>query len=267
MTARDSNGRISTSHFPALHERARLNRLDPALVDCAWANGWRNFGSEFVRYSITAFSGSLVRVIPLRVHLDRFSLTKSQRRIAHKNNDLEVDISEVKLTPSIIALFERHKRRFKENAPASIESYIGPDEDPLRPAIRQVSCLQNGSPLAVSYFVLGQHAVSSLYGCFEPKESQRSLGHLTMLSEIAFAQAAGYHFYYHGYCFDVPSFYDYKLTFRCLEAFDWQGCWLPLPHRRLSDVFQLPDPKLPVILNMDETLELEGWQSGRSRRS
>ena len=46
--------------------------------------------------------------------------------------------------------------------------------------------------------------------------------------EIAKAQELGKKYYYHGYVYDVPSQFDYKLNFNNLEAMDWKtGQWRP----------------------------------------
>jgi arginine-tRNA-protein transferase len=61
-----------------------------------------------------------------------------------------------------------------------------------------------------------------------------------MLLELMLAQELGKKFYYHGYAYNVPSQFDYKLNFNALEAFDWQtGTWNPqerLPVRRWHEL-------------------------------
>ncbi|MBK8554960.1 MAG: hypothetical protein IPL65_03920 [Lewinellaceae bacterium] len=75
--------------------------------------------------------------------------------------------------------------------------------------------------LACSFIHLGQAAVSATYCFFEPERSKESLGSITMLREIEDAMAAGFRYYYHGYCYDVPSQFDYKRNFHGLEYMDW----------------------------------------------
>ncbi|HNM25566.1 MAG TPA: hypothetical protein PKL15_09060, partial [Saprospiraceae bacterium] len=85
--------------------------------------------------------------------------------------------------------------------------------------------------LACSYVHLGDEAMSGTYCFFEPEASrQRSLGTFTMLLELLKAREMGKHFYYHGYCYDVPSQFDYKMNFHNLESMDWKtGIWHPRP--------------------------------------
>jgi len=84
----------------------------------------------------------------------------------------------------------------------------------------------NGELLAASFFDVGECSVSSIYGIFEPTETARGLGILTMLKEIEFALGQGKELYYHGYAYEGESFYDYKKRFSALEEFDWEGNWV-----------------------------------------
>ena len=88
--------------------------------------------------------------------------------------------------------------------------------------------------LAASFFDVGFRSLSGIYAMFEPTESGRSLGILTMLKEIEFAIENGKEFYYQGYSYQGESFYDYKKRFRGSEAFDWNGRWLPLEAEELE---------------------------------
>ena len=70
---------------------------------------------------------------------------------------------------------------------------------------------------------------------------------ITMLLELIKAREMGKRFYYHGYCYDVPSQFDYKMNFHNLESMDWKtGIWHPRPRvpvRRWENlVEQWPPP-------------------------
>lgn len=62
---------------------------------------------------------------------------------------------------------------------------------------------------------------------FDLDYSENSLGLYTMLLEIEHAISLGKKYYYHGYCYDVKSFYDYKKQFPALEWYDWENSWHP----------------------------------------
>jgi arginine-tRNA-protein transferase len=127
-------------------------------------------------------------------------------------------------------MFRRHATRFKENPPATLFEYFFVPDPATIPCECKEFCVYEGERLiATSYIDVGERSISGVYGMFEPSESGRRLGIYTMLKEMEFAIDAGKEFYYLGYCYDGPSFYDYKKQFAGTEVFDWNGVWEPLP--------------------------------------
>ncbi len=203
--------------------------VPPRKLDLLLANGWRRFGPQFYRYSLTP-DGQFV--LPLRLPLDDFRFSKSQRRVLRKNADLEVRIEKVRrMDTTRLLLFDQHKARFKANVPPSLEAYLGPRPDAGPCETFEVAVYQNVRLVAASYFDEGQCSVSSIYGMFDLAESGRRLGTFTMLVEIAHARERSLRFYYPGYSYIEPSVYDYKKRLGALEYFDWKGSWKPLASR------------------------------------
>jgi arginyl-tRNA--protein-N-Asp/Glu arginylyltransferase len=209
-------------------------RVSPGEMDRLWSEGWRHFGPMFYRYSRAHHDGRLMDVRPLRVSLDRFRLSRSQRRVLARNRDLTVRVRPTLIDETRRVLFDSHKKRFAENVPEALEDFLGPD--PARgPCLSLELGVYRGPRLvAASYFDVGHNAVSSVYAFFDLEESRRSPGILTMLHEITWARDRGCRFYYPGYAYAQPSHYDYKKQFAGIEWFDWQS-WQPIrptpPHR------------------------------------
>lgn len=127
------------------------------------------------------------------------------------------------------AMFLRHRERFVSNIPDSLRNFI----PSLRPHAEPCTCVSievrlGAKLVAVSYLDVDIESVSSVYAIFDPDESARSLGTLTLLEEIRWAKAMGKRWFYPGYATRQPSAYDYKKSFRPLEFFDWNGNWLSL---------------------------------------
>jgi len=205
-----------------INEEFYADRITPSQLDALLAAGWRHFGTQFFRYSLGIYEFDIRRVIPLRIRLAHFSLSKSQRRVLRENADTVVDIRPIHVTSESTELFERHKQRFKSGIPDSIYDFLGTAMpcDALEMDVRLDDRL-----VSVSYFDVGELAVSAIYGMFDPEFSPRSLGIFTMLKEIEFARDMGKELYYQGYSYSGPSFYDYKKRFRGTERFDWDGTW------------------------------------------
>lgn len=213
-----------------IDEAFMTDRVPPELMDRLWAAGWRHFGALFFRYSTQEDESGGVDVIqPLRIDLERFEFSKSQRRVLRRNADVEVVFQPAQRSEEAEALFERHKGRFTRNVPESLGSFLSAE-----PATVPCECLEcrvtlEGELVALSYLDVGREAASSVYGLFDPKEGRRSLGVLTMLKEIAHSRERGCRWYYPGYATKGSSAYDYKKQFGALEFLDWEsGEWREL---------------------------------------
>jgi len=201
--------------------------VTPEQMDRLWALGWRHLGVDFFRYSATSHSGANRTVVPLRIDLTKFSLSRSQKRVLAKNRETKVVIRDTFIDQTKARLFSCHRGRFKENIPDSIYDFLS--EDPANvPCRNHEICVYEGERLiAVSFLDLGGEATSAVYAMFEPSESKRSLGIFTMLEAIRYSQELGRRYYYPGYAYREPSLYDYKKNFAGLEFMDWDMGWRP----------------------------------------
>ncbi len=194
-------------------------------MDMLLEEGWRNFGTYFFRHNLGVYHGEIRRVIPLRIRLSNFTLSKSQRRNLQRNQDLKIVIRPIVIDDEKEELFARHKQRFEEYPPDSIYTFISTEPDKVPSEAFELCVYEKEKLLAVSFFNEGHDSVSGIYAMFEPTETKRGLGILTMLLEIQYAIEKKKSFYYQGYAYEGNSFYDYKKRFRALEMYDWEGNW------------------------------------------
>lgn len=213
--------------FELINEEFYALEVAPQHYDLLLADGWRHFGTHFFRYNLGVYEEQIRRVMPLRIRLENFRLSKSQRRTVARNRDLTVEISETRVTDEIAELFHLHKRRFKSGTPSSLADFLGSQSEVPPVHALMLSCRLDGRLVATSFIDEGRAALSSIYGIFDPAESDRRLGIYTMLREIEYAMDTSKLFYYHGYAYEGASFYDYKKRFNGLETFDWHGNWSP----------------------------------------
>jgi leucyl-tRNA---protein transferase len=202
-------------------------KATPEQMDSLWALGWRHFGSYFFRYSASRRRDGRRTVMPLRVDLSKFSPSRSQRRAVARNRSLHVIIRDTFIDEAKEGLFYRHRERFKENVPDSIYDFLS--EDPaVEPCRNQEICVYDSDRLlAASFLDIGAQSTSAVYAMFEPSESKRSLGVFTMLEAIRHSRDLGCKYYYPGYVYLEPSFYDYKKNFAGSEYYDWKDGWKP----------------------------------------
>lgn len=208
-----------------INEEFYATQVSPPQLDRLLADGWRHFGEQFFRYNIGLHESEIRRVLPLRIRLANFAASKSQRRVLKRNQDLQTVIRPIEITPEKEILFERHKKRFKNNVPESLDDFLSraPADVPCKAS--EVAVYKEQKLVAASFFDIGAASVSAVYAMFDPTETARSLGIFTMLLTIDFAVKNGKTFYYPGYAYEGNSFYDYKKRFSALESFDWNGEW------------------------------------------
>lgn len=201
--------------------------VTPEQFDRLLESGWRHFGAYFYRYARVWHEAGPFRVLPLRLDLLRFSLSKSQKRVLAKNRDARVVIRDAAISAEKEAMFLQHRRRFRENIPSSLEDFFSA-EPATTPCVNQEICVYLDDRLiAVSFLDLGRQATSAVYAMFDLAYARRSLGIFTMLEAIRYSRERGSRYYYPGYAYYEPSFYDYKKNFTGLEYLDWRRGWLP----------------------------------------
>ena len=209
-----------------INEEFYAEAVEAWMLDVLLADGWRHFGNHFYRYNFGVYAGEIRRVIPLRIRIAELKLSKSQRRVLRRNEDLDVEIRPIDITDETHALFDKHKQRFKSGIPNSIYDFISRDAANSPTNGMELRVKRSGELVAASFFDHGKTSLSSIYGIFNPDETTRSLGIFTMLKEIEYARENSLSLYYHGYAYEGESYYDYKKRFSALEQFDWNGNWL-----------------------------------------
>lgn len=199
----------------------------PAEMDRLWADGWRHFGIYFFRYRSAIHGDKQFSVIPLRVDLRQAALSRSQRRVLAKNLDLKIEFRPTTISAEKHELFERHRLRFSENMPESLDDFLSPVPDSV-PCVNLELCVYHDDRLlGVTFLDIGQAATSAVYAMFDPAEPKRSLGIFMMLQSMAFSRERGFRYYYPGYAYREPFAYDYKKRLRGLQYLDWEIGWQP----------------------------------------
>ncbi len=210
-----------------INEYFLRHQVEPELMDKLWARGWRHFGEYFFRYSIAHHEDGAQQVIPLRIDLAKFELSRSQKRALNRNRDLNVVVRPSFIDEFKQELFHRHKQRFNHNVPDTIFDFLSGYPAKIPCTNREVAVFADERLIGVSFLDVGQSSTSSVYAMFEPDESKRSLGVFMILQSIQHSYELNCRYYYPGYAYRGQSFYDYKKNFAGLEAYDWHTGWHP----------------------------------------
>jgi arginine-tRNA-protein transferase len=201
--------------------------VPPVYMDRLWAAGWRHFGWYFFRYRTSVHDGKTFHVIPLRIDLDRFELSKSQRRVLAKNEDVDVRIRDSFVDAEKRRLFDVHSVRFERDRPTGLDNFLSPHPATVPCTNREVAVYASGRLVGVTFLDVGERATSAVYAIHDPEESKRSLGIFMMLESIRYSRELGCRHYYHGYAYREPFAYDYKKRFSALEYYAWDRGWRP----------------------------------------
>jgi arginine-tRNA-protein transferase len=199
-----------------------IRHATPAQMDALWAEGWRHFGTQFFRYTSSWHGGQQVRVLPLRIDLRKFSPSRSQRRVLNRNADVRVEFGQATIDPERETMFDKHRSRFKANMPESLRDFLSSAPSQVPCEAKECRLFAGDRLFGIGYFDVGNEAVSAVYSIFDPAESRRSPGIELILEEVRWATEHSFRYMYLGYCYDQPSYYDYKKRFSGSEYLDWR---------------------------------------------
>ena len=183
-----------TACMPLRWPRVRLDGND---FDALLAEGDRRAGPVLYRTQCPSCSACE----PLRIPVDRFTPTKSQRRVWKQNErDVQVEIGAPIASPDRVVLYNRHR---DERGLARSETPINAAEYHLQYVescveTREIRYLLDGQLVAVSILDVGEHSASSVYHYFDPSFSRRSLGVYSVMKEIELCRSWNMDWYYLG---------------------------------------------------------------------
>jgi arginine-tRNA-protein transferase len=190
--------------------------LDAAELAGFLADGWRKFGPYFFRPACDGCRSC----IPLRVCVDAFVPSRSQRRTLRQNRELNVQFTPLQPSTQIYDLYARHATtRF--GTVADVDQFACLFYLPSCPTLQTE--LRLGEELVgVGWLDCAGDGLSSVYFCFDPQHATRRLGALSILHEIALCKERGLPWYYLGYYVPGCPVMAYKDQYLPRQHFDWE---------------------------------------------
>jgi arginine-tRNA-protein transferase len=161
----------------------------------------------------------------IRVPVDQFKPSKSQRRVLRKNQDLHVSAGPPIVDDAHLELFNRHKlMRDLAETPTSAEHYRHWLVTSCTQTL-ETRYMLDDRLVGVGILDLGARDASSAYFYFDPDFSDRSLGTFSALAEIRWLQSRGFRYYYLGLYVKECAQLNYKARFRPNERLI-DGSWV-----------------------------------------
>ncbi|WP_293746950.1 arginyltransferase [uncultured Paraglaciecola sp.] len=213
---------FTCSYLPEQDEQLLvfISDTQPTLLeyDLLIGAGFRRSGTQIYR----PHCGSCNACESIRLPVDLFVPSKSQKRIMKRNQDLTIRISHDD-KPEYYPLYESYINQRHDDGsmyPATLEQYQGFILSPWNNALF-IEILENEQLIGVAVTDNLVASLSALYTFFKPKEQQRSLGTFAILQQIELAKSLNKPFLYLGYQIDTCQKMSYKQNF--------------LPHERFFD--------------------------------
>jgi arginine-tRNA-protein transferase len=170
--------------------------------------------------------------IPLRVPVESFAPSKSQRRAVRSNSDVVVQVGTPEPTREKWELYERYQREWHQKPMGDSDEVMEFVAFLYRSPIESIEFEYRdrwGKLLGVGIGDLCPASLSSVYFYFDPREARRSLGTFSALYEIQWARLRGMKYWYAGYWINECPAMAYKSRFRPCELLGTDGIWRLLP--------------------------------------
>jgi arginyl-tRNA--protein-N-Asp/Glu arginylyltransferase len=201
--------------------------IDPGDYGALLERGYRRFGMILFRPACAACRAC----VPIRLPVDRFRPTRSQRRVIRRNRDVEVEAGSPQIDEERLALHrafhaERTARVGWLPQEISEEDYGRIFVDNIVPTV-ELRYRVGGRLAAVAYIDVTPWAVNSIYCFHHPDFRARSLGTFDVLTEIGLARRLGRHHLYLGFLVAGCRSMEYKARFRPAEVLE-DGAWREL---------------------------------------
>ncbi len=198
----------------ARSEAYLVEHLDGTLYERLLARGFRRSGRIVYRPRCRACR----ECRSIRIPVDRFTPTRSMRRVWRRNADVSVDVGEPVSTDAKFELFCRYlDAQHDQTMSRTYESYC---EFLYNSPIDTCEfCYKIGERLiGVSLVDRWPRGLSSVYMYFEPGVAERSLGTFSVLWEVEYCRRQGVAYYYLGYFVAGSGKTAYKSRFRPNEV-------------------------------------------------
>ncbi len=194
-------------------ERA-TQKYNTALIH----RGWRRFGS----YYFHPICNGCSECKSLRINVDEFKLSKSQKKSIKRNKDTEIIIQKPSLTQAHLDLYNKY-HAFKHQKDDWTHRNISPREykenfvEGAHEFGKEVLYLQDGKIIGVDLIDILDDGISSIYFYYDPDFPRLSLGVYSLLYQIELAKVLELKWIYLGYWVDGCKAFAYKSNFQPQE--------------------------------------------------
>jgi arginine-tRNA-protein transferase len=173
--------------------------------------GWRRFGN----YYFYPICNGCDECKSLRIDVNRFKLSKSQKKAIKRNRDTAVHIQKPTISQSHISLYNKYHRwkaikddwRHKE---ITLSEYYENFVEGAFNFGKEVIYIKDDRLIGVDLIDILEDGISSIYFYYDPDYSRLSLGIYSLLYQIYIAKEMELEYIYLGYWVDGCKSFEYK---------------------------------------------------------
>jgi len=194
--------------------------------------GWRRFGQLFLRPNCHECN----ECKSIKIDVENYKFSKSQRRIMRKNQDLQIIIQTPTLTDRHVEIYNKfhaHQKIQKDwkQREISMEEFFDSFVDGAEDFGREILYYDGDTLIAVDFIDMVDDGISSIYFIYDPDYFKRSLGTYSLLIQIRMAQNMNLDWIYLGYYVKDCKNLNYKdrfaplLTMQGEPTMDEEDVW------------------------------------------
>jgi len=185
------------------------------------ARGWRRFG----KYFFHPICQSCDACKSIRIDVNNYQYTKSQKKSIKRNKDTEIIVQEPTLTQAHLLLYNKY-HAFKSHTDGwkhrniSQREYLENFVEGAHDFGKEVLYIKNGKLIGVDLIDVLEDGISSIYFYYDPDYARLSLGTYSLLYQIKLAKVLDLPWIYLGYWVDGCKAFAYKPRFQPQEILD-----------------------------------------------
>lgn len=178
------------------------------------SRGWRRFGTHFFRPACPR----CVKCRSLRVNVNAFVPTKSQRRCERRNEAIRMEVDVPRVSQAHLDLYNAyhtamHEAKGWKDRETDRSDYRQSFLEGNWPFAREIRYLRDGELVGVGLIDVVPTATSSIYFYHAPDWRPESPGTFSLLQELGYARQLGKQYLYLGYWIPENRSMAYKAAF------------------------------------------------------
>lgn len=177
--------------------------------------GYRRFGKMFFRHNCSNCN----QCMSIRVPIETFRISKSQRRILNKNSDISLTVTRPQVSKEHLDLYNEFHSYRSENrnwkfTPIEPDDYLANFVEGHQKYGWEFQYRQNETLIAVGLVDEVFDSLSSVYFYYSPSHNKTSLGTFSVLKEIEIAKNLNKQYLHLGYWIEKNQSMTYKANFK-----------------------------------------------------